>query len=232
VFADPGWFSPKLAAAFLIGCGSTLQAVTGRMLIARIMGLPLRLTSVRHVFWLLGIGGPINCVIAATVGVGTLFHFGILSRADLASNWLAWWSGDTLGVLVFMPLVLLAPGTRDQLTWRGISIGRLPLASLLLLLLPLGLTFYAWKVATESDYQRGQTKFSAISVASMVGVETETLVEFRPRCRTYLVEPQRAPRPQSRSPTGSTAFVFFVFFVVQEIRIVETSATTPVSKTL
>src|ERR1044071_3293435 len=47
VFADPGWFSPKLAAAFLIGCGSTLQAVTGRMLIARIMGLPLRLTSVR-----------------------------------------------------------------------------------------------------------------------------------------------------------------------------------------
>jgi len=166
VFAQADWFSPRLAAAFLIAVGSTLQAVTGRALIARVMGLPLKLGSVRDVFWLLGIGGPLNCVIAATVGVGTLWYFGILARADLLSNWLAWWSGDTLGVLVFMPLVLLAPGTRDQLTWRGTSIGRLPLASLLLLLLPLGLTFYAWKVATENDYQRGQTKFQAIAMES------------------------------------------------------------------
>lgn len=166
VFAESDWLSPKLAAAFLIALGSTLQAVTGRALIAYVMGLPLRLASVRHVFWLLGIGGPINCVIAATVGVGTLRYFGIIARPDVASNWLAWWSGDTLGVLVFMPLVLLAPGTRDQLTWRGISVGRLPLASLLLLLLPLGLTFYAWKVATENDYQRGQAKFQAIALES------------------------------------------------------------------
>jgi signal transduction histidine kinase len=166
VFAEPEWFSPKLAAALLIALGSTLQAVSGRWLISRVMGLPLRLASIRDVFWLLGIGGPINCVIAATVGVGTLHYFGIVALPDLAANWLAWWSGDTLGVLVFMPLVLLAPGTRDQLTWRGISIGRLPLASLLLLLLPLGLTFYAWKVATENDYQRGQSKFQAIALES------------------------------------------------------------------
>jgi PAS domain S-box-containing protein len=170
-FADPDWLSPKLAAALLIAAGSTLQALTGRALIARIMGLPLKLGSVRHVFWLLGIGGPINCVIAATIGVGTLWYFGIAARPELVENWLAWWSGDTLGVLVFMPLVLLAPGTRDQLTWRGISIGRLPLASLLLLLLPLGLTFYAWKAATENDYQRGQQKFQAIALESQKALQ-------------------------------------------------------------
>src|SRR3954470_3291892 len=54
VFADADWFTPKLTAAFLIGVGSTLQAVTGRALIDKIMGLPLRLTSMRDVFWLLG----------------------------------------------------------------------------------------------------------------------------------------------------------------------------------
>jgi PAS domain S-box-containing protein len=165
-FVEPALLSPKLAAAFCIAIGSTLQALTGRALIARIMGLPLRLGSVRHVLWLLGIGGPLNCVIAATVGVGTLWYFDIVSLPGLAANWLAWWSGDTLGVLVFMPLVLLAPGAREQLTWRGTSIGRLPLASLLLLLLPLGLTFYAWKAAAENDYQRGQAKFHAIALES------------------------------------------------------------------
>src|SRR5881394_3857700 len=33
VWSDPDWFSPKLAAAFLIAVGSTLQAVVGRALI-------------------------------------------------------------------------------------------------------------------------------------------------------------------------------------------------------
>jgi PAS domain S-box-containing protein len=165
-FAEPGWFSTKLLAAFLIALGSTLQAVTGRALIARLMGLPLKLISVRQIFWLLGIGGPINCVIAATIGVGALWSLGILTRADLVPNWLAWWSGDTLGVLVFMPLALLAPGSRAELTWRGASIGRLPIAGLLLLLLPLGLTFYAWKATTENDYQRGEAKFQTLTIES------------------------------------------------------------------
>src|SRR3954452_5635401 len=89
VFADPAWFTPKLAAAFAIACGSTLQAIVGRALIGRFLGLPLRLVSLRQVSWLLGIGGPLTCVIAATSGVGTLFGFGILSRVDLVTNWLA-----------------------------------------------------------------------------------------------------------------------------------------------
>jgi PAS domain S-box-containing protein len=166
VFADADWFTTKTLAAFLIAIGSTLQALTGRALIARVIGLPLKLTSGRQIIWLLGIGGPITCVIAATIGVGSLYALGIVTRADLVSNWLAWWSGDTLGVLVFMPLALLAPGSRAELTWRGAALGRLPLAGLLLLLLPLGLTFYAWKATTENDYQRGLAKFQTLTIES------------------------------------------------------------------
>ena len=65
-----------------------------------------------------------------------------------------------------MPLVLLAPGSRASLRWRGDSVGQLPLAALLLLLLPLGLTFYAWKATTENNYQRGEAKFETLTIES------------------------------------------------------------------
>jgi len=165
-FAETAWVTSKSLAALGIAAGSTVQALAGRALVARFIGLPLRLASVRDIAWLFALAGPINCVIAATFGVGTLFALDIVSRAELVANWLAWWSGDTLGVLVFMPLVLMAPGSRDQLTWRNSRVGRLPLAGLLLLLLPLGLTFYAWKATTENDYQRGEAKFDALTIES------------------------------------------------------------------
>jgi len=166
VFADADWFSARLLAASGIAVGSTLQALAGRLLIARFVGLPLRFDSVRDIVRLLVFAGPLTCIVAATIGVGALLALGIVAPADAARNWLAWWSGDTLGVLLFMPLVLLAPGSREQLTWRAKRIGPLPLAALLLLLLPLGLTFYLWKAATENDLQRGHAKFESLTIES------------------------------------------------------------------
>jgi PAS domain S-box-containing protein len=164
--ADPSATDPRLLAAFCIALGSTAQGLVGRMLVARFVGLPLHLSALRDIGRLLLLAGPLTCIVAATIGVGSLFALGIADRADLTSNWFAWWSGDTLGVLVFMPLVLLAPGARDPVTWRESRVGRLPLAALLLLLLPLGLTFYAWKATTENDYQRGEAKFTTLTVES------------------------------------------------------------------
>jgi PAS domain S-box-containing protein len=161
-----GWLTDRTLAAFLIAVGSTLQALIGRALIRRFVGLPMQLTQVRHIVGVLMLAGPLVCMVAATVGVSTLYGLGILSRADLPTNWLAWWSGDLLGVLVFLPLVLLAPGSGDALRWRGQPLGRLPLGALLLLLLPLALTFYAWKGTTENDYQRGEAKFRTLAIES------------------------------------------------------------------
>jgi len=166
VFAQPEWLSRGLAAAFGIAIGSTLQALLGRLLISRFIGLPLRFDTVRDILRLLAVGGPLTCIVAASVGVGVLVSLDIVKIADAPRNWLAWWSGDTLGVLLFMPLLLLAPGHRQQFTWRARRIGQLPLAALLLLLLPLGLTFYLWKAATENDFQRGRAKFEGLTVES------------------------------------------------------------------
>ena len=173
VFADAEWFTPKLLAALGIAVGSTLQALLGRVLVARFLGLPLQLARGRDIAWLLLLTSPVTCVVAATIGVATLYALGIVARDALPANWLAWWLGDALGVLVFMPLVLLAPGSRESLTWRASRIGRLPMAALLLLLLPLGLTFYAWKATTENDYQRGEAKFDTLTI------EGEKVLQFR-----------------------------------------------------
>jgi PAS domain S-box-containing protein len=166
VFATADWWTTKTLAAFLIAVGSTLQALAGRWLIKRFVGLPVRLSHVRQILGLLLLAGPINCVIAASVGVFTLHQLGIVSSGNMLPNWVAWWSGDMLGVLVFMPLVLLAPGSQDALRWRDGRVGRLPFGALLLLLLPLTLTFYAWKGTTENDYQRGEAKFRTLAIES------------------------------------------------------------------
>jgi PAS domain S-box-containing protein len=166
VFAEADWFSVKLLAAAAIGIGSTLQALVGRALIARFLGLPLRLNTLRDIVLLLALGGPVTCVIAASIGVTTLATLGIVPGAAVAANWLAWWSGDLLGVLVFMPLVLLAPGSRETLKWRDSDVGQLPLAALLLLLLPLGLTFYLWKASIENNQRHGTAKFETLTIES------------------------------------------------------------------
>ena len=67
--------------------------------------------------------------------------------------------------------MLLAPGGRAQITWRGEAIGQLPFAALLLLALPLGLTFYAWQVISENDYLRGDAKFETLSIEGEKALE-------------------------------------------------------------
>jgi PAS domain S-box-containing protein len=54
------------------------------------------------------------------LGVATLYIFGRLARADVALQWLAWWSSDAVGVLLFAPLALVAwPGARALRALRG-----------------------------------------------------------------------------------------------------------------
>src|SRR5690348_9916757 len=146
------------------------------------MGFPLIYAILMSLFFFLMLRPPprstlfpyttlFRSVIAATVGVGTLLAFGIIGAEAILGNWLAWWSGDSLGVLVFMPLVLLAPGGNPQITWRGAAIGQLPFAALLLLMMPLGLTFFAWQVISENDYLRGDAKFETLSIEGEKALE-------------------------------------------------------------
>lgn len=158
-----GFLEAKTTAAAMIACGSTLQALMGRALIKRFLGFPLRLRHIKEVILLFLLSGPATCTIAATTGVSALYLTGVLPVENIVGNWVTWWLGDTFGVFIFMPLVLMAPGSRDKLVWRGSELGTLPLLAMMALIVPLGLTFYSWKIVSESHYQTVLDQFKALT---------------------------------------------------------------------
>ncbi len=52
------------------------------------------------------LAAPVACTLSATAGISTMYLFGGLSVELLLGNWLAWWSADTLGVLMIAPFLL------------------------------------------------------------------------------------------------------------------------------
>jgi|GEM_PF-860288 len=60
------------------------------------------------------LGALCACTLAPTVGMATLLSVGQITQAELLSGWLAWWVGDSAGMLVATPLLLplLHPGMR------------------------------------------------------------------------------------------------------------------------
>ena len=52
------------------------------------------------------LSGPVACLVAPTLGVMVLYGIGTLAQEDIGTQWLAWWAGDTLGVLLFGPLFM------------------------------------------------------------------------------------------------------------------------------
>lgn len=107
-----------LAQSALIAGGDALQAVLGALLVRRVFANAEPLATASSTLRFLVLGGPVSCLIAATVGVAALRLIGGLPGPELPGKWLTWWVGDSLGVLLFAQLVLLVlPETRRH--WRG-----------------------------------------------------------------------------------------------------------------
>jgi len=164
--AEAGLEAAKVWTAFAIASGSTLQGLAGYALIKRFLGLPLVFNRIREIVLLFLIAGPLACIIAAGVGVSALYASGILSADQLLNNWLTWWTGDIFGIVVFLPLMLLTPINKQQLTWRGNALGSLSVTALLILLIPAGLTFYAWKISSEANTNNGTIQFESLALES------------------------------------------------------------------
>ncbi|MGH8078404.1 MAG: CHASE domain-containing protein, partial [Lysobacter sp.] len=82
---------------------------------------------------LLVLGGPVACLISATVGVATLWVCGVVPRSDIAFHWFTWWVGDSIGVLVVMPVFLAWSAPRELLSRRTKVFATVPVLVLLAL---------------------------------------------------------------------------------------------------
>ena len=97
----------SLALPAVIGLGAALQGVVGAFLIRRFSAFPLSIEKVPDVFRILGLGGPVACLIGALTGATSLTLTGAIQWSQWPVNWFTWWLGDTIGVLIVLPLLLV-----------------------------------------------------------------------------------------------------------------------------
>lgn len=128
VWLGIGW--PSL----LVGMGSGLQALVGWWLIRRLLAGPASLPVDRDLLRCLLRGGPLACLVAATVSTLLLHGLGQLPREQLIGYWLTGYSADVLGVLLMGPLIFLVWRRKTRSTpdvWLRIGLPLMIIAVLL-----------------------------------------------------------------------------------------------------
>lgn len=113
-----------LLGAIGISAGSVLQAWIGSRLCEQYARAPMPGGSGWHELRLILLGGVLSCSIAAVAG--NVIHLGLgrLALVDAPYNLWTWWVGDTLGVAIFAPLVLLGlqqARQRPGQWWRALA---------------------------------------------------------------------------------------------------------------
>jgi PAS domain S-box-containing protein len=98
-----------IAAAAGIALASSVQAALGGSALRSLIGYPAPLDLPRDLLLFLLLS-PVFCLTSATLSLSGMWALGIVSTADFVANWVTWWVGDTLGVLVGLPLVLVLVG--------------------------------------------------------------------------------------------------------------------------
>ncbi|MFZ2168251.1 MAG: EAL domain-containing protein [Methylococcaceae bacterium] len=101
----------------IVSAAATAQAVLGAWLIKRYIGANNALIDDNSILRFFALGGPLSCLISASIGITTLYLEGIIYPENLAFSWITWWVGDVIGVLIFTPFLLCFIGT-PRTQWR------------------------------------------------------------------------------------------------------------------
>jgi signal transduction histidine kinase/CheY-like chemotaxis protein len=134
------------------GFGATACALLGSFLIQRYVGFPNPLTDDKSILLFMFLGGPLSCLLPASIGMIAMNLAGVIALSEIPANWISWWIGDTIGVLVFTPLMLIVFG-KPQSIWhkRRSSVG-LPLIFTFTLVLMF--FFYVRKIEDHQHQQQ------------------------------------------------------------------------------
>ena len=97
--------------------GASLQAWVGYRLARRLIGLPNALDTQESIVRFVTLVAPLGCLVSASVAVPSLVLMHAFPLAEAPFTWMNWWAGDTLGVLIMVPLLLVLIGM-PQADWR------------------------------------------------------------------------------------------------------------------
>ena len=114
--------------AVCIGLGAALQACVGAFLVRRVVTFPSALDQDKDIGWFLLLGGPVSCLTNASIGITSLWLSGTIPSTLVVFSWWTWWVGDTIGVLIVTPIVLVWTAEPRQIWQRRRRSVTLPLA--------------------------------------------------------------------------------------------------------
>ncbi|HEX5394659.1 MAG TPA: EAL domain-containing protein [Rhodocyclaceae bacterium] len=159
--------------------GAVLQAAFGTWLTRRMVGLPNPFDRPGTVLALFCVVAPVSCLVNASVSVPTLVAFGAISPNDALFTWWSWWMGDTMGVVVAMPLLLVLFGKPAE-DWRPRRIAvALPLlvASVLACLAYLQVT--RWEEQRMASRFYGEADHISEQVSARLNAQLDMLLAIR-----------------------------------------------------
>jgi integral membrane sensor domain MASE1 len=99
----------QITAALVIASASVTQAAIGGTALRSATGYPRPFDHASDILVFLLLS-PIFCLTSATISLGGLWMLGAVELHELPTNWETWWVGDTLGVLVALPLMVILGG--------------------------------------------------------------------------------------------------------------------------
>ncbi len=115
--------------------GSTMQLLAGVWLCQRFARQAMPGAGDWSEVRIIILGGPLACLLSAGTGSLCLLQAGKIAAADFYFNLWIWWVGDTLGVVIFAPLTLLALQRRfrhEREWWWAIPLFAIVIVLLLL----------------------------------------------------------------------------------------------------
>ena len=171
-------WSPLLLP-LIIATGATLQAMVGAALIKRIVPPSVNFDHLVVLFKAMMVSGPLSCVISGTIGPMGLLITGAIQPDDITTHVRTWWVGDTLGVLLIIPLTLVWRGEFRHLPQHSRIIATLPM------LLGMGLTTLLFLDVRQEEHHQARTRFKqrvdpiARAIQSAVSDDLEILFSIR-----------------------------------------------------
>jgi len=145
-----------LEVATLIAFASAMQAMVGGWWLKRGVGYPTTLDSPTDVvnFFLCS---PLVCMISASISVSGLFTLGLVDQSSFFTSWASWWVGDFLGLIVMLPLTLVAIG-QPRAIWRK-RFGNVALP----MLITFALLIVIFTVASKWERKESLIEFDGVS---------------------------------------------------------------------
>ncbi|WP_343630908.1 CHASE domain-containing protein [Roseateles sp.] len=96
----------NLLQPLLVGLGGALQAWLGAWLARRWLGPHPTLIEPRELLRFLGATVGVACLVSPSIGIAALWLSGAVGAGQLGQQWLFWWIGDAIGVLIGAPIAL------------------------------------------------------------------------------------------------------------------------------